>query len=164
MTLAACSAPCSVKAKGRYFRCWPRPAFKVAICDLKTTSSPHDLPPCSPKSTVRPADQRPTGRRGLCAALRSQLFRPDPFRHLWAISGFPVRQRRRRACGTHMRRCGAWCGTRVTAGRGYGKIYGRRTDDDLPEHEIHGIEYALTTDGEVYRLGLVGRSCRSACR
>lgn len=32
-TLAAMIAPCSVKAYGRYLRCWPR--FKVANCDLK---------------------------------------------------------------------------------------------------------------------------------
>jgi len=34
-TVAAMIAPCSVKTFGRYLRCWPRPAFKVAICDLK---------------------------------------------------------------------------------------------------------------------------------
>jgi hypothetical protein len=39
-TFAACSAPYSVKAKGRYFRCSPLPAaFKVAICDLKQSHS-----------------------------------------------------------------------------------------------------------------------------
>jgi len=34
-TVAAMIAPCSVKTFGRYLRCWPRPAFKVAMCDLK---------------------------------------------------------------------------------------------------------------------------------
>lgn len=28
-------APCSVKTYGKYLRRWPRPVFKVAICDLK---------------------------------------------------------------------------------------------------------------------------------
>jgi len=28
-------APCSVKACGRYLMLWPRPLFKVAICDLE---------------------------------------------------------------------------------------------------------------------------------
>jgi hypothetical protein len=32
-------APCSVTAKGRYFRCWPRPVFKVANCDLEDAHS-----------------------------------------------------------------------------------------------------------------------------
>ena len=32
-TVAAIRAPCSVKAKGLYFKCWPR--FKVTNCDLK---------------------------------------------------------------------------------------------------------------------------------
>ena len=33
--VAAIIAPCSVKTFGRYLRCWPRPSFKVANCDLK---------------------------------------------------------------------------------------------------------------------------------
>jgi hypothetical protein len=33
--VAAMIAPCSVKTYGNYLRCWPRPVFKVAICDLK---------------------------------------------------------------------------------------------------------------------------------
>ena len=32
-------APCSVKAWGRYLRCWPRPVFKVANCDLRESHS-----------------------------------------------------------------------------------------------------------------------------
>mgnify|MGYP001823768846 CR=1 FL=1 len=31
------ATPCSVKAKGRYFECWPR--FKVTFCDLKARFS-----------------------------------------------------------------------------------------------------------------------------
>ncbi len=43
--LAAMMAPCSVKARDRYLRCWPRPgasmvlASKVANCDLKAAHS-----------------------------------------------------------------------------------------------------------------------------
>src|SRR6185312_733510 len=37
--VAAMMAPCSVKAYGRYLRCCPRPAFKVANCDLKAACS-----------------------------------------------------------------------------------------------------------------------------
>lgn len=33
------SAPCSVNAWGRYFRCFPRPGFEVAIRDLKNPTS-----------------------------------------------------------------------------------------------------------------------------
>jgi len=33
------SAPCSVKTRGMYFLCSPRPFFKVAICDLKASFS-----------------------------------------------------------------------------------------------------------------------------
>src|SRR5437867_1696895 len=36
--LAAINAPCSVNAYGAYFRCVPRPVFKIAFCDLKRTS------------------------------------------------------------------------------------------------------------------------------
>jgi DNA transformation protein len=37
------ATPCSVKAKGEYIRCFPRPVFKVAICDLrKSVHSPFD--------------------------------------------------------------------------------------------------------------------------
>ena len=32
-------APCSVKTRGMYFLCSPRPFFKVAICDLKASFS-----------------------------------------------------------------------------------------------------------------------------
>jgi hypothetical protein len=38
-TLESMATPCSVKANGRYFRCCPRPSFKVTICDLKTSAS-----------------------------------------------------------------------------------------------------------------------------
>jgi hypothetical protein len=33
------ATPCSVKAWGRYLRCWPRPAFKVTACDLRAAHS-----------------------------------------------------------------------------------------------------------------------------
>jgi hypothetical protein len=33
--VASMIAPCSVKTYGAYLRCWPRPVFKVANCDLK---------------------------------------------------------------------------------------------------------------------------------
>ena len=36
--VAAIATPCSVKAYGR-FRVPPRPAFDIAICDIKATSS-----------------------------------------------------------------------------------------------------------------------------
>jgi hypothetical protein len=34
-TLEIMATPCSVKAYGKYFRCWPRPRIKVEKCDLK---------------------------------------------------------------------------------------------------------------------------------
>src|SRR5437773_11936500 len=38
-TFAACIAPCSVKAYGRYLMFWPRPGFKVANGDLESSAS-----------------------------------------------------------------------------------------------------------------------------
>ena len=38
-TFAAITAPCSVKAYGRYFACCPRPFSKVAFCDLRELTS-----------------------------------------------------------------------------------------------------------------------------
>lgn len=38
-TLAAMIAPCSVNTQGRYFRCWPRLLFELAVCDMETSSA-----------------------------------------------------------------------------------------------------------------------------
>lgn len=37
--VAAMTAPCSVKATGRNFRCLPRRVFKITICDLRDSHS-----------------------------------------------------------------------------------------------------------------------------
>jgi hypothetical protein len=37
--LESMATPCSIKTRGRYLRCWPRPCFMVTICDLRNRAS-----------------------------------------------------------------------------------------------------------------------------